>query len=95
MKLFRLVVHQKNFSGKWIQYNIYLSILLIISEEDLIINPKDLPEAKKGDVVEIYHPPPDGDKAKDYEEENPRLLLQIKTLSEDLLPNKGVAKGEF
>ncbi|XP_045474095.1 GATOR complex protein Iml1 isoform X2 [Harmonia axyridis] len=62
------------------------------SEEDLIINPKDLPEAKKGDIVEIYHTPPESDKTKDNEEENPRLLLQIKTLSEEILPTKGVAK---
>uniref|UniRef100_A0A1Y1KCF9 DEP domain-containing protein n=3 Tax=Photinus pyralis TaxID=7054 RepID=A0A1Y1KCF9_PHOPY len=43
------------------------------SEEDIIISPKDFPEAKEGDIVEIYYPQP--------EEENPRLLLQIKTFN--------------
>lgn len=57
MKLFKLIVHQKNFSG-----------------EDLIINPKDYPGIKKGDIVEIYHP----------EDEFSRLLLQITAFKEDL-----------
>lgn len=38
--------------------------------------PKDYPEAKEGDIVEIYHPQP--------EEENPRLLLQIKSFKDEL-----------
>ncbi|XP_039311232.1 GATOR complex protein Iml1 isoform X7 [Solenopsis invicta] len=57
MKLFKLIVHQKNFSG-----------------EDLIINPKDYPGIKTGDVVEIYHP----------EDESSRLLLQVTSFKEDL-----------
>ncbi|KAK2575080.1 hypothetical protein KPH14_008813 [Odynerus spinipes] len=57
MKLFKLIVHQKNFS-----------------EEDLIINPKDYPGIKTGDVVEIYHP----------EDEFSRLLLQVTSFKEDL-----------
>ncbi|XP_046613786.1 GATOR complex protein Iml1 isoform X1 [Neodiprion virginianus] len=57
MKLFKLIVHQKNFSG-----------------EDLIINPKDYPGIKKGDIVEIFHP----------EDEFSRLLLQITAFKEDL-----------
>ncbi|XP_011699587.1 PREDICTED: DEP domain-containing protein 5 isoform X2 [Wasmannia auropunctata] len=57
MKLFKLIVHQKNFSG-----------------EDLIINPKDYPGIKTGDVVEIYHP----------EDEFSRLLLQVTSFKEDL-----------
>lgn len=57
MKLFKLIVHQKNFSG-----------------EDLIINPKDHPGIKKGDVVEIYHP----------DDEFSRLLLQVTSFKEDL-----------
>ncbi|KAG7211009.1 hypothetical protein KM043_016376 [Ampulex compressa] len=57
MKLFKLIVHQKNFSG-----------------EDLIINPKDYPGIKTGDVVEIYHP----------ENEFSRLLLQVTSFKEDL-----------
>lgn len=47
-----------------------------VLEDDLIINPKDFPPAKQGDIVEIYHPQP--------EEENPRLLLQIKAFRDDL-----------
>ncbi|XP_057336662.1 GATOR complex protein Iml1 isoform X5 [Microplitis mediator] len=57
MKTFKLIVHQKNFSG-----------------EDLIINPKDYPEIKIGDVVEIYH----------QEDEFSRLLLQVTSFKEDL-----------
>ncbi|XP_050487982.1 GATOR complex protein Iml1 isoform X2 [Bombus huntii] len=44
------------------------------SEEDLIINPKDHPSIKTGDVVEIYHP----------EVEFSRLLLQVTSFKEDL-----------
>ncbi|XP_025267183.1 GATOR complex protein DEPDC5 isoform X1 [Camponotus floridanus] len=57
MKLFKLIVHQKNFSG-----------------EDLVINPKDYPGIKTGDVVEIYHP----------DDEFSRLLLQVTSFKEDL-----------
>ncbi|XP_044593244.1 GATOR complex protein Iml1 isoform X7 [Cotesia glomerata] len=57
MKTFKLIVHQKNFSG-----------------EDLIINPKDYPGIKIGDVVEIYH----------QEDEFSRLLLQVTSFKEDL-----------
>ncbi|XP_066997885.1 GATOR complex protein Iml1 isoform X2 [Anabrus simplex] len=57
MKLVKLVVHQRNFSG-----------------EDLIINPKDFPSIKIGDIVEIYHP----------EDEFSRLLLQVTLFKEDL-----------
>ncbi|XP_075221255.1 GATOR complex protein Iml1 isoform X2 [Lycorma delicatula] len=57
MKLYKLIVHNKNFSG-----------------EDLIINPKDFPNLRKGDIVEIYHP----------EDEFSRLLLQITSFKEDL-----------
>ncbi|XP_076241100.1 GATOR complex protein Iml1 isoform X2 [Calliopsis andreniformis] len=44
------------------------------SEEDLIINPKDHPGIKTGDVVEIYQP----------EVEFSRLLLQVTSFKEDL-----------
>ncbi|CAB0043410.1 unnamed protein product [Trichogramma brassicae] len=57
MKLFKLIVHQKNFSG-----------------EDLIINPKDYPGIKTGDVVEIYDP----------DDVFSRLLLQVTAFKEDL-----------
>ncbi|XP_016844784.1 GATOR complex protein Iml1 isoform X2 [Nasonia vitripennis] len=57
MKLFKLIVHQKNFCV-----------------EDLIINPKDYPGIKTGDVVEIYHP----------DDEFSRLLLQVTSFKEDL-----------
>nr|XP_024217178.1 GATOR complex protein DEPDC5 isoform X3 [Halyomorpha halys] len=42
--------------------------------EDLLINPKDFPNLKKGDVIEIYHP----------EDEYSRLLLQVTVFKEDL-----------
>ncbi|KAG8234926.1 hypothetical protein J437_LFUL013473 [Ladona fulva] len=57
MKLFKLIVHQKNFSA-----------------EDLIINPKDFPGIKKGNIVEIYNP----------EVDFSRLLLQVTSFKEDL-----------
>lgn len=46
------------------------------TEEDLVINLKDFPSAKLGDIVEIYHP--------EHDDEHPRLLLQIKTFRDDL-----------
>lgn len=49
-------------------------MLLTFIGEDLLLNAKAIPEAKKGDIVEIYHP----------EDQNPRLLLQIKLFKEDL-----------
>ena len=54
MKLFKLWVHQQNFS-----------------EDDLILNPKEFPNEKEGDILEIYHP----------DEDNTRLLLQIKSIN--------------
>lgn len=47
--------------------------------EDLILNPKDHPDAKIGDVVEIYLPEDDG----------VRLLLQITSFQEDKKGTKG------
>ncbi|XP_026474994.1 GATOR complex protein DEPDC5 isoform X3 [Ctenocephalides felis] len=41
---------------------------------DILVNPKDYPGIKEGDVVEIYHP----------EDEFSRLLLQITCFKEDL-----------
>lgn len=62
---------------------IFITIFL---EEDLIINQKDYPEAKKNDIIEIYHHPLEESKGvQEPEEENPRLLLQIKCFSDDLL----------
>lgn len=78
MKSFTLLLHQKGFSGKENATIADKCILLqkhLSLEEDLLINMKGLPEAREGDIVEIYHPNPD--------EQNPRLLLQIK-FKEDL-----------
>ncbi|XP_044001787.1 GATOR complex protein Iml1 isoform X3 [Aphidius gifuensis] len=44
------------------------------SPEDLLINQKDYPGIKTGDVVEIYHP----------DDEFSRLLLQVKLFKDDL-----------
>jgi hypothetical protein len=52
----------------------YVANLLLFSGEDLIINPKDFPSIKKGDIVEIYH----------AEDEFSRLLLQVTSFKEDL-----------
>lgn len=64
------------------------------SEEDLIINSKDFPEAAKGDIVEIYQSHQDkncNDRNHDTIEEFPRLLLQIKGFLEDLPPTTRAA----
>lgn len=81
MKLFRLIVHQKGFSGMLAKtkHNLIIN-LFTIQEEDLLVNPKGFPEAKEGSIVEIYRQQP--------EEENPRLLLQIKSFKEDLQISK-------
>lgn len=50
-----------------------LNVMIFIAEE-LLLNPKDHPGIKKGDVVEIYHP----------DDEGCRLLLQVTCLMEDL-----------
>ncbi|XP_070572864.1 GATOR1 complex protein DEPDC5-like isoform X2 [Ptychodera flava] len=42
------------------------------SEDELILNPKEFPHARVGDIVEIYHPDSD----------DSRLLLQVKSLKE-------------
>lgn len=44
------------------------------SSHDLVINPIEHPNLKKGDIVEIYHP----------EDEQCRLLLQVTCFNEDL-----------
>jgi len=56
MKLFKLWVHQQNFS-----------------EDELIFNPKEFPNENVGDILEIHHP----------DEDNTRLLLQIKSINPD------------
>ena len=56
IKLFKLWVHQQNFS-----------------EDELVINPKEFPNVREGDILEIYH----------ADEDNTRLLLQIKSISSD------------
>ncbi|XP_077995219.1 GATOR1 complex protein DEPDC5-like [Glandiceps talaboti] len=43
------------------------------SEDELVLNPKEFPNAKVGDIVEIYHP----------EDDYSRLLLQVKSLKEN------------
>jgi len=42
-----------------------------LTAEDLLLNPKEHPTIKKGDIVEIYHPEDDDEKQKC------RLLLQV------------------
>lgn len=77
MKSFRLIVHQKTFS-----------------EDDLLISERDYVEAKKNDIVEIYHPPPPEEEAQkkvEAEEDHPRLLLQIKSFTDDLGQSKTIS----
>lgn len=54
-------------------------IFFFETAEDLILNPKDHPDTKIGDVVEIYLPEDDGI----------RLLLQITSSHEDKKGTKG------
>ncbi|KAJ8931913.1 hypothetical protein NQ314_015182 [Rhamnusium bicolor] len=68
-------------------------------KEDLIINQKDYPEAKKNDIVEIYHAPPEEEHQRnknkaEFEEEFPRLLLQIKSFANDLLQTRETVSVE-
>ena len=37
-------------------WNIKIVKLLCFSEDDLAINPKEFPDVKIGDILEIYHP---------------------------------------
>lgn len=53
--------------------------------EDLILNPKDHPDAKIGDVVEIYLPEDDG----------VHLLLQITSFQEDKKGTKGKIVAQY
>ena len=55
-KLFKLWVHQKNFS-----------------KDDLVLNPKEFPNTKEGDILEIHYAGEDGT----------RLLLQLRSVSAD------------
>ncbi|XP_050310253.1 GATOR complex protein Iml1 isoform X3 [Anthonomus grandis grandis] len=59
------------------------------SDDDLVINQKDYPEARKNDIVEIFHPPPQDEE--NYEEEFPHLLLQITGFKDDLVPSRTVS----
>lgn len=58
----------------------------------MVISQKDYPEANKNDILEIYHPPPEEENLKKTkyvsEDEHPRLLLQIKAFSDDLLQTR-------
>lgn len=93
MKLYKLITHQKNFSGKYQNgTTLFVYFLRLIANlnlvqstaEDLILNPKDHPDAKIGDVVEIYLPEDDG----------VRLLLQITSFQEDKKGTKGMANSK-
>ncbi|XP_033628434.1 GATOR complex protein DEPDC5-like isoform X2 [Asterias rubens] len=50
------------------------------SEEELILNPKEFPGIKVGDILEIFHP----------DEKNSHLLLQVNTLKDVELPQKEI-----
>lgn len=68
---------------KHVELSIFENLLRLIKflAEDLLINPKDYPGIKEGDIVEIYQP----------ENDFPRLLLQVpQVLKEDL---HGRARG--
>lgn len=89
MKLYKLTTHQKNFSGKLIDKKLLFHVKCIYIfvynlAEDLILNPKDHPDAKIGDVVEIYLPEDDG----------VHLLLQITSFQEDKKGTKGMANSK-
>lgn len=96
MKSFRLIVHQKNFSGRLFLNKTTVSDRFFPAE-DLIINPKDYPGAKVGDVLEIYHQLPEDDnprkRMRESEEEPPRLLLQIKIFPDETTQQNALQKG--
>ncbi|CAG9760851.1 unnamed protein product [Ceutorhynchus assimilis] len=52
------------------------------SEEDIVISQKDYPEASINDIIEIHH----SLSGENEQEQNPRLLLQITSFSDDLVP---------
>ncbi|XP_058462915.1 GATOR complex protein Iml1 isoform X2 [Malaya genurostris] len=51
------------------------------NSEDLLLNSKDHPDLKLNDIVEIYHP----------EDDNIRLLLQVKYLTEDVMNRETIS----
>jgi hypothetical protein len=65
---------ESTYSVSFVYVTVQSRWCFCISGEDLIINPKDFPGIKKGNIVEIYHP----------EDEFSRLLLQVTVLKEDL-----------
>lgn len=75
--MYKLIHHQKNFSRKYLGLElitnhslIFIKIVFILTAEEIILNAKEHPEIKKGDIVEIYHP----------DDEGCRLLLQVRRL---------------
>ncbi|XP_058838167.1 GATOR complex protein Iml1 isoform X2 [Topomyia yanbarensis] len=51
------------------------------NSEDLLLNSKDHPDLKLGDIVEIYHP----------EDDNVRLLLQVTCLTDDVMSRETIS----
>lgn len=97
MKLFRLIVHQKAFSGKSENKlsninNKYLFVVIYV-EEDLIISQRDFPQACKNDIIEIFHPSPqeeDG-QTQQNEDEFPHLLLQVTSFKDDFVQPRTIS----
>lgn len=61
MKLFKLFVHQKTYQkGKsLIELIEILKFILKFNFQDVLINQKDYPSLKIGDLIEIYSPEDD------------------------------------
>lgn len=47
--------------------------MIILTEEEIILSPKDFPHIKVQDIVEIYHP----------DDVESRLLLQVHSLKDE------------
>ena len=87
MKLFKLIAHQKNFSGKKTGKICVLIhgrnlFYLVTTEEEIVLNSKDFPHVKVKDIVEVYHP----------EDSNSRVLLQVHSLKDEIMHQ---VKGEL
>lgn len=70
-KSYKLVLHKKGFGGSgkqkhlhvflilvrvmvWLEYR--LNILVLSTDDELVVNPKIFPQVNLGDVIEIAHP---------------------------------------
>lgn len=82
VKLFKLIAHQKNFSGTLLQFIIFIFQykILFFTEEELVLSSKDFPHIKLRDIIEVYQPDVPG---------SSKILLQLHSLKDEM-QNKGL-----